>query len=59
MTPEEVVLNNLMLILHERVGVCYHCGKRTCAGRKSQTRLPLTIRTDDLCAAIETITKPQ
>jgi hypothetical protein len=37
--------------LHEAVGICGHCGKRTCAGKKNYSVLPLRIHLDDLTNA--------
>lgn len=38
--------------LHERVGRCGHCGKRHCAGRSSNSVLPLEFDSDDVMQAI-------
>lgn len=41
------------LALHDRVGVCGHCGTRSCAGRKSNSVLPKILKTRDVQAAID------
>jgi hypothetical protein len=38
--------------LHERVGICGHCGKSACPERKSYSTLPDTIRLDDVLSAL-------
>lgn len=41
--------------LHERAGVCGHCGKRKCLQRKSWSSLPDTLKTSDVLAAVEVV----
>ena len=38
--------------LHERIGICGHCGKRKCGGRADHSTLPEKARIDDVLAAI-------
>ncbi len=51
---EERALN----YLHEQVGVCSHCGKKKCAGKKSGSRLPETINTTIVLEAIRLASIP-
>ena len=37
--------------LHAVVGICGHCGKRKCAGRKEHSVLPKILSLDDVVAA--------
>lgn len=39
--------------LHEEFGYCGHCGKRECLGRKSYSKLPITLNTDTVLKIIE------
>ena len=34
--------------LHERAGLCGHCGKHSCAGRHSNSYLPELLELDDV-----------
>lgn len=38
--------------LHERAGLCRHCGKRECAGRQSNSYLPDRLKLDDVIYAL-------
>lgn len=38
--------------LHELVGLCGHCGKRSCAGRKTSSFLPANIPYESVIEAI-------
>jgi hypothetical protein len=51
------VRENIIDILHERVGVCGHCGKRTCPSRKDWSILPANIPLNDAIAAIHGATE--
>jgi hypothetical protein len=37
--------------LHEREGLCNHCGKHDCAGRQSGSTLPPRLSTENVLAA--------
>jgi len=50
MTPEDL-REAVFAYLHFACGVCGHCGKRTCAGRSSHSKLPAQIPTAMLVAA--------
>ncbi len=39
--------------LHASVGLCGHCGKKTCAGKKGGSFLPQKIYAGDVLNAIE------
>ena len=39
--------------LHERVGICGHCGKRTCPDRHAMSTLPKSIKMADLIGMLE------
>jgi hypothetical protein len=39
--------------LHEQAGICGHCGKRDCAGRKDYSRLPDKIALNDILRALK------
>ena len=43
-----VVVARIIDALQEQFGVCGHCGKRKCPGRKSWSRLPDKLLTEDL-----------
>ena len=43
---------NILSELHELVGLCGHCGKRSCAGRKSSSFLPANIPYESVIEAI-------
>lgn len=45
-------LEDFLSLLHEAVGFCGHCGKRACAGRQSNSRLPGEINLDVVLNAI-------
>ena len=51
MNPDDI-RDAILSALHDSVGVCAHCGKRQCAGRKSGTNLPRSIDTDAVIEAI-------
>lgn len=42
--------------LHERVGVCGHCGLKKCLGKKQHSILPETLKTKTVLAAIKAAT---
>lgn len=42
--------------LHKRVGICGHCGKKTCAGKAQYSILPDRLKKDDVLAAIREVT---
>lgn len=54
-TMKEVILTEL----HELVGLCGHCGKRNCAGRKSQSFLPGEIPYEKVIEAIDKVLASQ
>lgn len=39
--------------LHKAVGICGHCGKLSCAGKQSHSKLPATIPTSVVIKAME------
>ena len=41
--------------LHRRVGLCFHCGKATCAGKNSGSNLPRAINTNTLIEALDAV----
>lgn len=38
--------------LHARCGICNHCGKKQCAGKAGNSRLPLKVNVEDVLWAI-------
>ena len=50
------VADKFVAALHELAGICGHCNKRKCAGRKSNSRLPEKLNTDDVLEAIQRAT---
>lgn len=44
-------LDRFFHALHELVGICGHCGKKGCAGRKSHSVLPAKIDRESIIAA--------
>lgn len=57
--PPDVVAKKLLDELHDRFGICNHCGQRNCPGRKQWSRLPETLKTDDVLAALRLATIPE
>ncbi len=55
MTREDVLLfvDSVWDALHDAVGICGHCGKKKCAGRKENSRIVRPITPDQLTAAFE------
>jgi hypothetical protein len=51
-TPAERILDQL----HERAGICGHCGLKKCLGKKSHSILPETLKTSVVLAAIKAAT---
>jgi hypothetical protein len=51
-TPAERILDHL----HERAGLCGHCGLRKCPGKKAHSILPETLKTSTVLAAIKAAT---
>lgn len=43
--------------LHERVGLCGHCAKRSCPGRRKHSELPVKLSTDALKKAMNAALK--
>lgn len=39
--------------LHERVGICGHCGKKKCAGKNGNSWLPQKMNVEDVLWAID------
>jgi hypothetical protein len=39
--------------LHERCGICGHCGKKKCAGRQGYSILPAKLLRDDVLAVLD------
>lgn len=50
-----VTAEQVLNALHEKLGVCGHCGKRNCASRKSWSKLPVKLDTDKVVSAIEEV----
>lgn len=46
------VENQIVDYIHEHSGICGHCGKRNCSGRKSNSILPTKLPTNIVLAAI-------
>jgi len=44
---QEQIYDKIIDILHERFGVCGHCGKRLCEGRKENSTLPNKLPTSE------------
>lgn len=44
----------ILTLLHDYMCYCDHCGKRNCAGRLSQSKLPPALDTKLVLLAIET-----
>ena len=49
---ERISSDGLIELLHDSVGLCGHCGKRDCHGRKGNSILPETIKTTVLLGII-------
>lgn len=49
--------DKLLSVLHNKVGICGHCGKKQCASKASTSRLPNSIPVMTLLAAIEESTE--
>jgi hypothetical protein len=49
---EEETKMTIAARLHERIGICGHCGERRCHGRSSNSQLPLMISADDVIWAL-------
>lgn len=47
------VVDDILASLHEKFGVCGHCGKKSCAFKQSYSTLPEKLKTSDVIAAIE------
>lgn len=56
MPEEKTVGQKLLDELHERAGICGHCGNRKCLGKKQWSNLPDELKTDDVLAAIKAAT---
>lgn len=53
--PEQVdyeIKERIVTRLHERAGICNHCGKKKCAGKSENSRLPNTLAVEDVLWAI-------
>lgn len=53
MTALEQIKDAIITELHVLTGLCGHCGKRRCPGKKSSSFLPGSIKTDEVIHAID------
>lgn len=51
----EKIKEKIWTELHDKVGICGHCGKKTCHGKSSYSRLPRNIDTDILLEILDDI----
>lgn len=51
-TEAEDAKELIIMRLHERCGICGHCGKKKCAAKSSNSRLPAKMSVEDVLWAI-------
>lgn len=49
------ILDRVINELHAKCGLCNHCGKKSCAGKMSGSKLPRTLNTDEVIAALTAV----
>lgn len=52
LSPAERILD----YLHAKAGLCGHCGKKKCLGKRQHSTLPEILKTDVVLAAIKAAT---
>ena len=51
----KTVVDEIIDALHEKFGICGHCGKKKCYGKAGNSRLPNTLSTDDVLEIVNRV----